>query len=192
MVPTGTNPTVQSHVDDEEDQSDSLSDDGLSSSSSDDEFEDALTEEDNEIHHSPSGVDNLVSTMYDTTIGLPYPKPSDRAQSPDQPKTAGLLAPSIDTPNAKTAKTPNRQSSLPGYFDRPTRQDNGETPGTSAGTPGGKHRRPIFRRDKSRAASKRSTKRDFNFDANQGRETLGIVIMEIKSASDLPKMKNGK
>ena len=180
--------------DDEDDESDSaLEDDGLSTSS-EDEFEDAVANEDDIVHveDSPTTLEDLNHEMYNATIGVPGPKPSDMDRVP---KTAGLLAPS-----ATKHVPPFRQSSLPGYFEKQesATESGVSTPGTpytpsGMVTPGGtKTKRPIFKRNKSRTPSTPSKKstRDFNFDANQGREVLGIVIMEIKSASDLPKLKN--
>ena len=169
----------------EDDDSDNelLDDDGLSSTSSeDDEFEDALEEEDeSQLHDSPppismTGAEAHPDTADGKTAGLPPP-----------PKTAALAP-----PDTKGTRTPTRQSSLPGYFDRPSRD---QSPGPStpgAVTPGGtKLKKPLFKRTKSAAPSRKST-RDFNFDATQGKEVLGIVIMEIKGATDLPRIKNCK
>ncbi|TXT04887.1 hypothetical protein VHUM_03970 [Vanrija humicola] len=64
----------------------------------------------------------------------------------------------------------NRRSSAPG-----------STPPTP-GLPATKKKRRIFGRGKSR--------REFNFTQDSGRAVLGIVVMEIQSASDLPKLKN--
>jgi phosphatidylserine decarboxylase len=187
---------VNPEDDDDEGDEDVLDDDGLSSSSSDEDFEDA--EEDGEMRHSPAGLD-LVGSLYDHTIGLPGSKPSDMKQLDQVPAEGALLTPSQNQDqhrehNAKPSKTPGRQSSIPGYFDRPARPNLHATESGISGiaTPGGgRSRLPIFKRNKSRTPS-RVSKRDFNFDASQGREVLGIVILEIKGATDLPRMKNGE
>jgi len=169
--------------DDDSDDSDDIADDGLSSSS-DEEYEDAQDE--TGFRDSPSDIEALNDQMYNTTVAVPGPKPSDA------PKTAGLAVP------PKT-RTPSRQSSLPtraeGYFDMPSHKSSGDsatlsdTPGyTPAVTPGGK--RKIFKRSKSKQPKTKSSKKDFNFNADSGKEVLGIVIMEIKGAEDLPKLKS--
>ncbi|EIW71117.1 hypothetical protein TREMEDRAFT_67577 [Tremella mesenterica DSM 1558] len=186
--------------DDHSDDDDMLfPDDGLSTSSTSDEFEDALEEEDEtQINDSQplmkQGItERMVEALYHQSAGLPPPRSADlkRVESDGgTPKTASLVP-----PETKPMKTPTRQSSLPGYFDRPAKTDESpgpSTPGMTPGmvTPGGtKLRKPLFKRTKSNAPSRKSTK-DFNFDASQGKQVLGIVVMEIKSASDLPKIKN--
>ena len=167
-------------TDDASDSSDdegALEDDGLTSSSDEDD--------------EPLGTDVLGDhrsllksperMMEEPGTAVPPPKQAD-----DVPKTAGLLAPTIQRPAS-------RQTSLPGYFDKSgARPDEGSAPATPRTmTPGGTKRRPIFRSAKSTASSSRKTRRDFNFDANK-RDVLGIVVMEVCSASDLPKIKNCK
>lgn len=168
---------------------DSLDDDGLTSDSSD-EFESA--NEDDEtlptLHESPSLLDGTVQTVYNATVGLPPPPKTKSNDDKLTPKTAGLLGP-------KGQKTPGRQSSLPGYFDEEGEHPSiPSTPGAGASTPGGSRVKiplPNFKRNKSRAPSKKSSRRDFNFDAGGAADVQGIVVMEIQSASDLPKLKNG-
>ncbi|KAK8847556.1 phosphatidylserine decarboxylase [Kwoniella newhampshirensis] len=185
-----------------EEDDDILSDDGMSSSSSD-EYEDAVEEEDEphpQVSESPSMMENLIEKMSGQTAGLPSGRPAEatKRSSDDQvPKSAGLL-----TPSPAPLKTPSRQTSLPGYFDSGVAGRSGVESGLSTPmitTPGGtKTRRPLFKRGKSRTSSanhlqqieKKSRKKGFNFDATQGREVLGIVILEIKGATDLPKLKN--
>lgn len=164
---------------------DDLADDGLSSSSSDDEFEDALEDD---VRESPE-LDPLHTAMYNTTIGVPGPRASDNV-----PKTAGLVPPE--------KKEPKRQSSLPGYFDNPKHHDSESTTpsvydspsGSATPGPGASGKRKMFRKKKERTASTKSSKKskDFNFDARHGKEVLGIVIMEIKGAEDLPRLKSCK
>jgi phosphatidylserine decarboxylase len=58
------------------------------------------------------------------------------------------------------------------------------TPGTvtpGAITPGGRRRRPIFRKHKSRGTH-------YNF-SNEN-DILGIVMLEVQGAEDLPKLRN--
>jgi phosphatidylserine decarboxylase len=85
---------------------------------------------------------------------------------------------------------------LPGYFESKRQpSDSGTTtPATPATTltPGGTKRRPIFKRTKSKTPGSKKNSKDFNFDASQQRDVLGIVILEIKGATDLPKLKNGR
>jgi hypothetical protein len=182
---------VNPQVDEEEGDSgsDSLTDDGLTSDSSD-EFESGNEDEDGlpTLQESPSYLDETVQTVYNASIGLPPPPKTKSNDDKLAPKTAGLLGP-------KGQKSPSRQSSLPGYFDEET--GNGAevapgTPSTGIATPGGSRVKiPIFKRNKSRAASKKSNRRDFNFDVGSAADVQGIVVMEIQNATDLPKLKNG-
>lgn len=185
--------TVGQHSDstliDGDSDDDDLSDDGLSSSSSDDEFEDALEDD---VRESPNEMDHINNAMYNTTVSVPGPKPSDNV-----PKTAGLVPPN--------KKEPARQSSLPDYFDKPhlVHAESESTIGSAYDTPSGgvtpgggaTGRRKMFRKKKERTTSTKSSSKkskDFNFDASQGKEVLGIVIMEIKGAEDLPRLKSCK
>ena len=180
-----TSAAEHEHDDDEEEDEEVLADDGLSSSS-DEEYEDALRGDERDV--SPpemSAVETAAKTVYSRGAGLPSSYQAKYVSHDRISKTAALLKPSQKDP-----RTRSRQASLPGYFDRPTRHEQGESPGLSVpATPGGTRRRPIFKRNKSATPSRRSTK-DFNFDANQGKDVLGIVMVEIESAADLPKIKN--
>ncbi|ORY24008.1 phosphatidylserine decarboxylase-domain-containing protein [Naematelia encephala] len=187
ISPSSGSTLVQNDEDDEDDE-DLLADDGLSSSSSDeDEFEDALDEELGalQISESPGDSETLVERTYAaSTSGVPAPK--------EPPKTAGLLQPK------PVPKTPNRQSSLPEYFDRPIRTETTSAPVSIPPTPGavtpGGTKRKIFNRRKSKLDQTKPTvkrsKKDFNFNAQNGSEVLGIVFVEIKSATDLPRFKS--
>lgn len=188
-------------LDDEDDEDeDVLADDGLSSSS-DEEYEDALEEEEEyHLKNSPPDLEHVVDIVSDESI-VSSTRPAARASSEDQvPKTASLVVPETSTSKAKPPKTPTRQTSLPGYFEskrQPQSQpsDSGTTtPATPAATltPGGTKRRPIFKRTKSKTPGSKKNSKDFNFDASQQRDVLGIVILEIKGATDLPKLKNGR
>ncbi|WVQ98224.1 phosphatidylserine decarboxylase [Kwoniella sp. CBS 9459] len=186
--------------DDDDDDEESLSDDGMSSSSSDDEFEDALDAESETppaVNESPSVLENVIAGVSDQTTGLPEHK-GGSTSSGERSKSAGLLAPSAAVPGTRTSK----QLGDKGYFDPMLRGGSGDSPSgaTTPGviTPGGtRMRRPLFKRGKSRTGSssqsqtveKRKSK-GFNFDASQGKEVLGIVILEIKGAEDLPKLRN--
>ena len=177
---------------DSDDDDAALQDDGLSSSS-DEELEDAMDTDVLADHRNAARSPEMM-----TAVTEDYPKtgapPSKQSSAGDQvPKTAGLLTSSI-----KSQRLPARQASLPGHFERPGGHHSESsiatpgssippTPGTS--TPGGSKRRPIFKKQKSQMSSRKSTK-DFNFDASKGKDTLGIVVMEILSASDLPRIKN--
>ena len=177
----------QDHEDDDDEEEDVLADDGLSSSS-DDDYADALRGD--ELGGSPHAVDpveTIVETISDKSTGLPPTDPCSSAMNERLSDPEGLL-----TPPQKGKRPPSRPTSLHGYFDRPTQHEPAESPGLSVpGTPGSSKKRPYFARYKSATPSKKSTK-DFNFDANQGRDVLGIVMVEIKSAMDLPKIKNCK
>lgn len=194
------------HPEDEDDEPDDeeelLSDDGISSSSSNDEFEDALEEEEVMIlTDSPS-----TNEPADIPLGRQVPglsiTPSDAPVDDKTPKTAGYLGPQ------GRRKAHSRQASLPiGQLEAQpmVKSSSADSAVSSAGTsttglvtPGGKARRPLFRRGKSRADSgteqkpvEKKKSRGFEFDAKQGKEVLGIVILEIKGATDLPKLKNG-
>jgi hypothetical protein len=175
-----TTPVGQSE-DEGDSGSESLDDDGLTSDSSD--YESGLDDQDEDglptLQESPSLLDDTVQTVYNAHIGLP---PAPKPKSNDDklvPKTAG--AQGSKTPGAKT---PGRQTSLPASIPG--------TPGTGLMTPSGSRVRiPGFKRNKSRAASKKSNRKDFNFDVGSAADVQGIVVMEIQNASDLPKLKNG-
>lgn len=163
----------------------SLNDDGLSSESSDDDFESGADDDEalSTLHESPSLMDETVETVYNAAVGLP-PPPKTKVND----SKGGWLG-------AKPFKSA-RQSSMNSeaddeQFDSPS-MSVPSTPGTGLVTPGGtKGRRPIFKRNKSRAPSKKSSRRDFNFDTSVTADVQGIVVMEIQSANDLPKLKNG-
>lgn len=75
-----------------------------------------------------------------------------------------------------------------GYFDtEPTVSASGAaTPG--ALTPGGSRRRPLFKRATTTKTKTSSLGHEYNFNA--GKDVLGIVMLEVASAEDLPKLKN--
>lgn len=186
-------------LDGEESETDSLNDDGLTSESSDDEFESGADDEDtlSTLQESPMLMEETVQKVYNATVGLP-PPPKTKSSVDDK------LSSSVGTPKssgggwlgAKTRRASHRQSSphdeTPDEFDSPRESIPG-TPGTGLATPGGtKMKRPIFKRSKSRAASKKSSTRDFNFGTNVAGDIQGIVVLEIQSANDLPKLKNGE
>ncbi|KAK6903556.1 phosphatidylserine decarboxylase [Kwoniella mangroviensis CBS 8507] len=195
--------------DDDDDDIDSLSDDGMSSSSSSDEFEDALDEEEETetpmpmpVNESPSMVENVIAGVSQQTSGLPESKTTNKTQKRESSGNSGLLVPGPKPGSLSGAGTGS--GSQGDYFASApmikggSGDSNVSTPGVV--TPGGtKMRRPLFKRGKSRTESssqvqqtvqKKKSKRGFNFDANQGKEVLGIVILEIKGAEDLPKLKN--
>ncbi|KAL7419358.1 phosphatidylserine decarboxylase [Cryptotrichosporon argae] len=166
---------------DDDEEEDDLSDDGLSSSSDDDAIEDALEgDDDGMLRDSPH------------ELSAEFSKPEIKPES----AATTLLPPT--TPARKPS--PSRSSSL-GYFARkPERRDTSDsvstqaTPDTSAlATPGASSKRqPIFKRSRSKATrdkAKRKSTRDFNFD-REAKDVLGIVVMEVSSANDLPKIKN--
>lgn len=171
--------------DDDASDSESLNDDGLTSSSGTDD--DSAVEDDDDgletLHESPSMLDETVQAAYNASTGMPVKSGTGKKQL-DQ----------VIREQSGPPKTPSRQSSQPGYFDHSSRSDS-DAPGLStpgAATPGGtKIRKPMFKRNKTRAVSNKSSRRDFNFDASGG-DVQGIVVMEINSASDLPKLKNGE
>ena len=186
--------TTPLHPSEDEDDSgsESLDDDGLTSDSSD--YESGVEDHDEDglptLQESPSMLDDTVQTVYNAHIGLP---PASKSQSNDDkqvPKTAGVQG--SRTPGQKP---PGRQTSLPGYFDEESGGNEisiPSTPGNGLTTPSGSRKRiPGFRRSKSRAASKKSNRKDFNFDVGSAADVQGIVVMEIQGASDLPKLKNG-
>ncbi|WRT64623.1 phosphatidylserine decarboxylase [Kwoniella shivajii] len=183
----------EGEVDDDEDL---LSDDGMSSSSSD-EFEDALDDDDTPtgLNESPSAVENVIAGISGQTAGLPDAKSSKAGEKKDG---GGLLTPASIPP----PKTPAKTSPQGDYF-APYPMIKGTSGDSAVGTPGvvtpggTKLRRPLFKRGKSKTESsiqsqpiEKKKSKGFNFDANQGREVLGIVILEIKGAEDLPKLKN--
>ena len=179
--------------DEDEDEEDLLADDGLSSSS-EDEYRNAIGEEEHGSPPEQSSTEDAIELLFDRATGLPPPPRHAGETGPSSldstPKTAGLLTPK------PPVSVPSRQNSAPGFFDGPARRlsesSSISTPGTPGQmTPGGtRHRRPIFKRNKSNAPSTRRSTKDFNFDASQARDVLGIVMVEIKGAADLPKIKN--
>lgn len=199
-----SSPDSTDDLDGEESGTDSLNDDGLTSESSEDELESGADDDDalSTLHESPMFMDETVQTIYNAQVGLPPPPKTKTSSSSEDkpPKTASASSGGGGGGwlGAKGRRASARQSShntdeTPDEFDSPGVSIPG-TPGTGTGlaTPGGtKMKRPIFKRSKSRAASKKSNARDFNFDANTAADIQGIVVMEIQSASDLPKLKNG-
>ncbi|WVQ75864.1 phosphatidylserine decarboxylase [Cryptococcus sp. DSM 104548] len=189
----------------EDDDEDLLSDDGMSSSSSNDEYEDAQDDvygEGEGLHKTESpSAESLSEQTADLTI-----QPADPYDK--VPKTAGYLD------LQQKHETPTRKASLPvpGYWetqpmvksssaDSALSSSGAPTPGlpvSGATTPGGtKLKRPLFRRGKSRTSSgtegktvEKKKSRGFAYDAEQGKDMLGIVILEIQKAEDLPKLKN--
>ncbi|ORX34011.1 phosphatidylserine decarboxylase [Kockovaella imperatae] len=168
----------KSHITDDASDSGSsdegLEDDGLTDSS-EEEYEDAL-DTDVLAHHREMTKEAFTE---EPLTAVPPP----RQASDDAPKTAGLLAPT-------SRRQAPRQTSLPGYFDRPATAGESSVPATpGASTPGASRRKPIFGRRTSKVSSKRST-RDFNYDSSKVKDVIGIVVLEIKSAEDLPRIKN--
>ncbi|WVR04751.1 phosphatidylserine decarboxylase [Kwoniella sp. DSM 27419] len=176
-----------------DDQDDSLSDDGISSSSSEDS-DNALDEEDETGSHvtdSPSVVEHVVAGLSGQTAGLPEHKGSVSSERGSDK----LLSPTA---------VPPQKAQQGAYFDQlPSKSAIADTPSglstPGVATPGGSRmRRPLFKRGKNRTGSSsqqqpvqhKKKSKGFNFDANQGREVLGIVILEIKGAEDLPKLRN--
>lgn len=152
-----------SSADETDDDSDSeLVDDGLSSSSEDDE-EHNITRPVEGLTLSPSQSISQSETDINTRVNSVA---GDKA----------LLQPSAI-----------RATGL-GYFDsEPTGSTaSGATTPAGATTPGGT-RRPFFRRGGNKTKSS-SLGRDYNFNA--GKDVLGIVMLEVSSAEDLPKLKN--
>ncbi|WVO16689.1 phosphatidylserine decarboxylase [Cryptococcus depauperatus] len=190
----------------EDDDDELLPDDGMSSSSSADEFEDALEEEEETLLMTESSSVAYIpkDPLTDQTAGLTI-KATDILVDDRVPKTAGFLGPDITK-----FKTPTRQASLPvtesygspsmtkSYLTESTSPTSTGLPTPGTVTPGGtKILRPLFKRGKSRQSSSTQMKtvekkksKGFEYDATRNKETLGIVILEIKSASDLPKLKN--
>jgi len=173
----------------DEESSDDIIDDGLSSSSSDEDDDIHELDEDG-FRDSPADMDGLNNQMYNSTLGFPGRKPSESG-------------PKLSVPG-KDSKTSGKQA--PGsacYFDLPpSHKDNPlETASTgfsAAETPAmtpSEGKRKMFKRNKSKRPSAGTGKKktnDFNFDARHGKEVLGIVIMEISGAEDLPRLKSCK
>lgn len=186
MQPVAGPETTQVDPESDDDDESSFEDDGMTSSSSDSDDEDFGEDH---FYDSPN-LQEISEGVSEVSFAVPEPKASDKG-----PKSAELLAPSVSN---KTLKQPARQSSLPGYFEKKVGSESPSTPGggtpPEAMTPStSRSKMPKFRRTKSRTSSALSTKtsrRDFNFDVKHAKEMLGIVIMEIKSAEDLPKLKS--
>jgi len=174
----------------DEESSDDIVDDGLSSSSSDED--DDIPEHDEEgFGESPGDMESLNNQMYNTTLGIPGAKPSDGV-------------PKLSVPGKQSKASSKQASSAPCYFDLPsTQQGHKDAPLESASTgfspaetpsmTPGAGRRKIFKRHKNKRPTEGTSKKkskDFNFDARQGKEVLGIVIMEISGAEDLPRLKS--
>lgn len=195
---------VQQDVDEDDEDSVSLADDGLSSSSSDDEDNDSGMEDDElgQLRDSPE----IAPSSTGAGAGVAKRRSTDKSSTSDSSSSA------IQTPARKLSTE---------YFDRQQRESSPSdlsvpaTPSAGTTTPGGS-RRPFFMRGKSKASSldivekaekmekekerkkakksrgKKKKKRGFNLDAEHGKDILGIVVMEIKSADDLPRIKNSE
>lgn len=180
---------------DEDSDSESLADDGLSSDSSEGDVESGADDDDalSTLHESPMMLEDTVQTIYNSAVGLPPPpKTAPPALAPATKRAGSWLGAKTLRPASATRQSTGTEEDED-QFDSPGVSIPG-TPGTGLTTPGGTKatKRPIFKRNKSRAPSKKSSRRDFNFDANTAADVQGIVIMEIQKANDLPKLKNGQ
>jgi phosphatidylserine decarboxylase len=158
---------VEPQQEDIEDDEISIADDGLTSSSSEDDSDSPL-EDEREVQESPDEVTHEPKPVHPERHKLLH-----KASSNYIDHTPGDATP-LGTPGVAT----------PGGSRRPffLRRNKGSTTTTGSGDS-----------DKAEKKKKRKTKKkgkEFNFDAESNRDVLGIVVMEIKSAADLPKLKN--
>lgn len=197
--------------DDEEEED--LRDDGLSSDDSDV----GICDEDDEVVKDNAGIPipqrglstDSTPTSYSTGSELKRAGSKDLISSPEalnyETDTIGPLRndsrPQVGNVKIDSPSSDHRGSAdSEGYFDRPvnrrrrllrrrsTREDS-QTPGSTgslltpgpsgAATPASTRHRKVFKRGKRN--------RHYNF--SDGRDILGIVIMEISSAEDLPRFK---
>ena len=173
--------------DEDEESSDDIVDDGLSSSSSD-EDDDIPEQDENDFRESPSDVNGLNNQMYNATLGIPGSKPSDSLTK-------------MSVAGKKGNAAGSHSATGPGYFEQHSNKTQASLDSVSESvsvadtpsmTPGG-GRRKMFKRNRNKRPSMGTSKKkskDFNFDAKDGREVLGIVIMEISGAEDLPRLKS--
>ncbi|KZP00337.1 hypothetical protein CALVIDRAFT_476192 [Calocera viscosa TUFC12733] len=148
-----------------QDENEEFGDDGLSSEDEDevDEMEERDLFDEGSIPSTPRRDSNTLLAPPPILLAPPANyftvKPSPRRH------------PSVDSTVSATSVT-SKPSSRP------------STPPQAPMTPGGKHRRPIFRRGR---ASRNS---DYNLQLSAQSDILGIVMLEIQGAEDLPKIKN--
>lgn len=183
----------------------SLADDGLTDTSSEDES-DSPGEEDGPANfsYSPTVMSKEDEAAHDRVHAGAHQSAASRTEA--------------DKPGASPERHTLSHQASSNYFDnRLSTGSSGEgnaTPGTASGmaTPGGT-RRPFFLRrnktsmttgsvdsglekpekeKKSKKGKSKKRKDDFNFDAESNRDVLGIVIMEIQSATDLPRLKSSQ
>lgn len=182
---------MQQDIDEDDEDSVSLADDGMSSSSSSDEFESAVEDDDGTAAGDSPG----------TGEGAPVPAHVKR-RSTDKSTSSTDSA-----PMGGYFDTDRQRESSPQDLSVPPTPASGISTGTM--TPGGS-KRPFFLRGRNSKASSLDTvekerraklKKDkrrkkkkggFNLDTDHGKDILGIVVMEIKSAEDLPKIKGGE
>ncbi|KZT53676.1 hypothetical protein CALCODRAFT_41540 [Calocera cornea HHB12733] len=143
------------------------------------------------------GDDGLSSEEEDEVDEMEERDLFDEGSIPPTPRRDSntLLAPPptllVPPPNAFTLKpAPRRQASVDSTISvssvasKPSSRPSTPPQGPGPMTPGGKHRRPIFRRGRASRSS------DYNFSVSAQSDILGIVMLEIQSADDLPKIKN--
>lgn len=187
-------------IDEDDDDAASLADDGLSSSSSSAEDLDSGDEVE-ALADSPEATP--MSTSGHAQPGKSHSVETKR-RSTDQ-STSSESDPSVPGP---------LQHKNSGYFDRIRRESSPNdltvpTPGSGiasgATTPGGS-KRPFFLRGRSKASttslsdkqvskkkqSKKQKRKNFAFDADHGKDILGIVVLEIQKAEDLPRIRSSK
>ncbi|KAL1405276.1 phosphatidylserine decarboxylase [Vanrija albida] len=147
-----------------------FTDDGLTSS--EDEMDAADADDEGYLRDTPLSYDDLSGLDVAGAELLPPRSSSLGVKAHDQEP----LSPQPTYEPLSPMPDASRRSSAPG--STPPTPGVPSTPGTQAT----KKKRRIFGRGKSR--------KEFNFTQDSGRGVLGIVVMEIHSANDLPKLKN--
>ncbi len=210
-------PTVLEDVDEGDDEEDELQDDGMCSSSSDeDDVAGAALQSMAKVGIQESHLEDQENiTVIEQNKSQIAPGPISPALLLENTDTGKKHSLTTDTPQSSekvrgesatstiTAASITSSDSKPSYFDlRPSasrkRQEAKASAGTPLGTPGGyltpsaatsgattpggRPRRPTFRKGKHKMT-------DYNF--NNEKDILGIVILEVQGAEDLPRLKNG-
>jgi len=134
------------------------------------------TEDEDEAEHSPEeAATSVASSTAQDSEAAPLP-PTIVAPTPQQaPSRPGIL-PRLFSGPRRSASTPSQSQ------DDSTQASNGSRPASRVGAETPKSKRPKFKRNKD---TKGST---YNFGTEK--DVLGIVLLEINKAEDLPRLKN--
>ena len=158
--------------------------------------------------------EDIYSMHYHSIAGVPSTEGKDKASSPEQslapiqarpmespsPPAGGQLPlPTVSgtaTAPASGTTTPSINAARRVFFARRSSKNSssvslasdGSLQGAAPTAAGGKTAKTGKRRVRRRV---KSSKEEFAFKAEMGMDIIGIVMMEVKSAVDLPRWKNG-